>query len=261
MKFSFVSLLTSFAFACAALAPLASGAEDKPLSKADVEAIVKQVIKDNPELVMKVLSDYQEKEELAHISKAAQNLTRMQDKIARDPRAPAIGNPKGDVTVVEFFDYHCGYCKRFYPEIAKLLHDDKNVRVVFKEFPILSPDSDLAARAALAVYNINKAKYFDYHILLMQTNSEFTEAMLTDKAKEVGIDAEAFRKAFHDPEISKDIDRNKVLANNLAITGTPSIIVGTEFMPGAISYEILSQKVQEARDNQTQNKGAEKSAD
>ena len=172
------------------------------------------------------------------------------------PHQANVGNPKGDVTVVEFFDYHCGYCKRFMPEVAQLLKDDKNVRVVFKEFPILSDDSEVASRAALAVYNIDKSKYLDYHILLMQSSDSFTPEVLTANAEKVGISADDFKKAFNDPKLSKDIEDNKKLAQELAITGTPGIVIGTEFMPGAISYDKLKSTVQEVRDGQNLNKGS-----
>ncbi len=257
MKFSFASLLATAAFAYGMLSPLpVSAADDK-----EIEAVVKKYITEHPEVIIKAVQDYQEKMAAEHISEAAQNLVRMQDKIARDPRSPFIGNPNGDVTITEFFDYHCGYCKRFFPELAQLLREDKHVRVVFKEFPILNPDSETAAKAALAVYNIDKSKYFDYHIRLMQSRNDFTDEVLTSAAVQEGINADEFHKALSDPQLQKDIDNNKALAKDLAITGTPGIIVGTEFMPGAISYDALKATVSEVRDNQSLRKGSEKRDD
>jgi len=265
MKFSAASLLLSAAFTCMLAGAPAMSADEKgdaatstPLTKADVEAIVKQVIKDNPEFVMRTLEDYEVKEQATRISKASQNITKLQDKIEHDPRSPSVGNPKGDVTITEFFDYHCGYCKSFFPEIPKLLSQDKNVRIDFKEFPILRDDSANASRAALAVYNIDPSKYFDYHILLMRSTGDFTDEVLTAKAKQLGIDEDVFTKAFHDPALGKDLENNKELASSLAITGTPALLIGNEFMPGAISFDTLKSKVADARDNQKQRSALDK---
>lgn len=254
MKLSLISWVLSVVLISSVCAPIVAHAQEKQLSKEDVEAIVKKVIQDNPDLIMKTLQEYQEKQQLDRVSKSAQNLVAMQDKINHDPSAPSVGNPAGDVTVTEFFDYHCGYCKRFYPEISQLLKEDKNVRVIFREFPILSEDSQTAAKGALAVYSIDKTKYFDYHVLLMQSSGQFTEDSLAETAKKVGIEPETFKKAFNNPEIEKDLQRNKMLAGNLGISGTPSIIIGTQLMPGAVPYSVLKAKVEEARSGKTSDK-------
>jgi protein-disulfide isomerase len=244
MKRSLTSVCAAALLACLpAVAPA-----DSKLGNDDVEAIVKKVIREHPEIIIKSLQDYQQREELKQISEAAQNISKKKEEIQNDPRSPVAGNPDGDITVTEFFDYHCGYCKKFYPEIVRLLKEDRNVRIVFKEFPILSPDSVLAAKAALAVYTIDKSKYFMYHTLLMQTQGEFTETLLVDKAKQLGIDEDTFKKAFEDAALDKDIDRNKALAGDVNISGTPAIIVGSELMPGAMPYDVLKEKIAEARD-------------
>jgi protein-disulfide isomerase len=255
MKRNLLSLLASVAFFSATFASTTTSADDaKPLTKADVEAIVKQVIKDNPDFVLQTLVNYEKREDLAKMAKMALNVKKMQGKIKDDPRAPVIGNPNGDVTVVEFFDYHCGYCKRFMPEITQLLQDDKNVRVVFKEFPILREDSETAARAALAVNQIDKSKYLDYHILLMKTNDDFTDEVLAGRAKQIGIDPDAFKKAFNDPELKKDLANNKALADSVGITGTPGLIIGTQVLPGAVGYDKLKSTIASVRDSQNQQK-------
>jgi protein-disulfide isomerase len=248
MKSLCASLLASAALVMATLAPVAAGADDaKPMSQAEVEAIVKKVIKENPDLIFQTLLDYQQKTAAERMSKATQNLVALQEKISHDTHSPSIGNPNGDVTLIEFFDYHCGYCKRFFPEIPKLLEEDKGVRVIFKEFPILSEDS-----AALAVYSIDPKKYYDYHIELMNSSGKFTEDMLTDAATHIGIDADAFKKAFQDPERKKTIEANRKLADDLGVDATPAIIIGTELLPGAVPYEDLKAKIQEVRDSQKQ---------
>ena len=246
MKFSFASLLISAIVFSTALCATAD-AQDKALTKADVEAIVKKTIEENPELIMNSVRDYQMKQQAATLSKAAKNIVAMKGDLQNNPNSPFAGNPNGDVTIVEFFDYHCHYCKQFYPTVAKLIDDDKNLRVVFKEFPILSEDSALAAKAALAVYSIDKGKYFAYHTALMKSSGAFTMDMLQDKAKEVGIDPDAFKKAMDNADLTKEIDHNKELAQSIGINGTPAIIVGNDLIPGAIEYDALKAKIASAR--------------
>jgi protein-disulfide isomerase len=246
MKFTFTSLLVSAAAMSLVLtAPYANA--QGTLTKSDVEAIVKKVIQDNPELILNSVKEYQMKQQAAMLSKASQNIVAMQGDLKNNPNSPSAGNPNGDVTVVEFFDYHCHYCKQFYPALAKLMDEDKNVRIVFKEFPILSEDSALAAMAALAVYSIDKSKYFAFHTELMKSSGAFTMDMLEAKAKEVGIDPDAFKKAMANPDLNKEIDHNKELAQSIGISGTPGIIVGTELIPGAVEYDALKAKVAAAR--------------
>jgi protein-disulfide isomerase len=246
MKISLAALLVSSA--CTLFAPLGASADDaKPLTHDEVEAVVKQVIHDNPELIIQAVEDYQQKQQMASVSKAAQNIISLQKDLNHDPLSPSIGNPKGDVTLVEFFDYHCGYCKHFFPEIGKLLKDDPNVRIVFKEFPILSEDSETASRAALAVYKIDPSKYFEFHTLLMKSSGTFSQEMLEGKAKEIGISPEELRKAMDDPNISKELERNKTMAQAIDIQGTPGLIIGTSMTPGAVPYDILKEKIADVR--------------
>lgn len=222
-------------------------AANKPLGKSDIEEIVKQTIKDNPALILESVNDYQKKKQAELSSKASQNIISMQDQLKNDPNSPAIGNPTGDVTIIEFFDYHCGYCKQFLPTVTKLLDDDNKLRLVFKEFPILSEDSELAAKAALAVNKIDKNKYMTFHTALMKMSTSFTMETLTATAKEIGIDADTFKKTLSDPSIETELTKNKELAYSLDIHGTPAIIIGTDVVPGAISINELKAKIAATR--------------
>jgi protein-disulfide isomerase len=243
MKLSFVALFAG----CLLLGSVAAHAQEKPLTSAEVEAIVKKVIADNPELIVKSLQAYEAKEHAETLSKATQNIKSSQDDLNHNPDSPSAGNPKGDVTVVEFFDYHCGYCKRFFPALAKLMDEDKQIRIVFKEFPILAEDSATASKAALAVNSIDKKKYLAYHSALMQSSGSFTLDMLTEEANKLGISKAAFEKALKNPGIEKELDHNKELAQALGISGTPVIIVGTQFIPGAVGLDTLKEKIAAAR--------------
>ncbi|MEI7669262.1 MAG: DsbA family protein, partial [Pseudomonadota bacterium] len=146
-------------------------------------------------------------------------------------------------------NYHCGYCKKFFQEVSQLIAEDKNVKIVFREFPILSEDSRLASKAALAVNSIDKNKYLAFHTALMNFRGEFTIESLISQAKELGIDEATFKKAFENPEIDKQIESNRELAKSLDISGTPAIIIDNEIAPGAIPYSQLKEKVENSRIN------------
>lgn len=222
-------------------------ADDKPLTQADVEETVKKVIAQHPELIVKSVQDYQSKEHEEANAKTEEKIALMQNEIKQDKLSPSVGNSKASVTIVEFFDYHCGYCKRFFPSLTQLVNEDKDVRVVFKEFPILTEDSELAAKAALAVNSIDPDKYFAFHTALMKVNGRFDMDVLTDTAKSAGINVTDFKRAMESPDVSKEIERTKSLAASLNISGTPALIIGTQLVPGAIDLDTLKTKVAEAR--------------
>ncbi len=247
MRHSLFALFLSVISALLVCSSTASAA-DQPLTKADVEAIVKQVITDNPELILSSVESYQRKKMAEDTSKASQTILSKKAEMEDDPNSPFVGDPKGDVTLVEFFDYHCGYCKQFLPTVAELASEDKHLKIVFKEFPILAPDSDLAARASLAVYSIDRTKYLAYHTLLMRMSTTFTEDNLMEKAKTVGIGEAAFRKAYNNPDLSKELDKTRELAYSLNIHGTPAIVLGNELIPGVVSINELREKIAALRE-------------
>ena len=247
MKSKFNILFAGIA-ASAMLFSIVSSAQAATADNAEIEVIVKKVIKENPELILKSVQDYQIKKQAEELSKAKENIVAMQGDIKNNPNSPTLGNPKGDVTVVEFFDYHCGHCKNLLNPITKLLDTDKNLKVVFKELPIFGGENSvLAAKAALAVNSVDKTKYFAYHVALMKMTGSFTNDNLTEKAKEIGVDEEEFKKAFADPEIAKEVDHNIELAHLLNINGTPGLIIGDELIPGEIPLDVFKTKIAEVR--------------
>jgi len=142
-------------------------AADEPMSKSDVEGVVKDYLNDHPEVIMDALKKFQEKQRAEAATKATATLKSRKEDILTDKNTPIAGNAKGDVTVVEFFDYHCGYCKKMVPTVTQLLKDDPKLKFSFKELPILSPDSEVAARASIAFSRLAPKKYFEYHTALM----------------------------------------------------------------------------------------------
>jgi protein-disulfide isomerase len=242
MKFSSIAFSV---LAFTALSTMTAYAEE--MTDAQVETIVKKVIAQNPDLIVKSLQSYEAKQHAAAASKSAQYIKNAQNDLKNNANSPAIGNMEGDVTLVEFFDYHCGYCKHFFPTMVNLLNQDKNLKIVFKEFPILADDSTTAARAALAVNHIDKSKYLQFHTALMQSSGAFTMDMVAAKAQALGISKKDLEKAMNDPAVDEELRHNRDVGMALNITGTPTLIVGTEITPGAISMDTLKDKITQAR--------------
>ena len=225
-----------------------SAAEALPAAQQErIEAVVREYILNNPEIVVESLRGYEVKHRQANEDDAKKAIAANRDALERNPTSPVAGNPQGDVTIVEFFDYRCGYCKKALPAVQELLKTDKNVRMVFKEFPILGPDSLTAARTALAVWKIAPAKYLPFHLALMESRGELSEGRVLEIAKKVGVDAEKLEAAKADPEIDAMIGRNHELARTLQINGTPAFVVGGRLVPGAVDVATLRELVEAAR--------------
>ncbi len=215
--------------------------------KSEVEDIVKDVISENPELLMASLKSMEKKMYEKQMAKAAEGLKNYKKELLEDKNSPVAGAKNAKVTIVEFFDYHCGYCKKVAPTMKRVLEEHDDVRIVFKEFPILSPDSHNAARAALAVYSLKPEKYFDFHQMLMEHRAEYSDATLQDFASKLGIDAEDLQKAMKSDAIEDELKQATDLAQKLGIQGTPAIIVGDELIPGAVEYDALEFRIKAAK--------------
>lgn len=212
-----------------------------------VEALVRQYILDHPEVIIESMQNYQIRQQLAEQEAATAALAANRDEIKNDPAAPVAGNPKGDVTVVEFFDYRCAYCKRVLPSVRELLESDKNVRYVFKELPILGPDSMTASHAALAAWSIAPEKYFAFHAALMEARGNLGEEQVLEIAEKVGLDRKKLKDGMAAPEVEKIIQRNLELAQKLRIQGTPAFVVGDALVPGAVDLQQLKDLIATAR--------------
>jgi protein-disulfide isomerase len=222
----------------------------EPLSDAQkqaVESLIRDYIMDHPEVMLESLQAYEVKQRSAQEKAAQKAVADNRDALEADATNPVGGNPKGDVTIVEFFDYRCGYCKKVVPSIQELLKTDHNIRVVFKEFPILGPDSVTAARAALAAWKVAPEKYVPLHVALMEMRGEFSEARVLEAAKKTGIDPEKLKAAMNDPKIQSQLEQNVALAQELQISGTPAFVIGGKVVPGAVDLATLREMVKEAR--------------
>lgn len=242
-----VTGISMIAFSGAAFAQAATPAA--ALSKADVQAIVKETIMNDPEIIMQALEKLRAQKADQAKKDAAVALEKNKVEIYNNPDVPSTGASAADadLTIVEFFDYHCGYCKHFLPELSKVIAGDKKLRVLFMDFPILSEDSVTAAKAAIAVNRIDKSKYFAFHSALMQQNGKFDEKTIMDVAKKVGVKTDALKTEMAKPDIAAVLDKHRSLAEQLGITGTPGLIVGSEVIPGAMSAEELQKAIATAR--------------
>lgn len=219
----------------------------KSMSKEEIEKIVSDYIQNNPKAILDSVAKYQQQASANEDKQAQENTKNKLNEIENDPSSPIAGNPKGDVVIAEFFDYSCGYCKKVFPNFIKLIDEDKNVKVVFKELPILGPNSDLAAHAAIAVHIINPNKYFEFYKAVMGGHINGQES-LNSIAKSLGIDAKAMEAKMKSAEVEKILNTNKELASNIGIHGTPAFVIGGELIPGAADYDTLKGLVAKARE-------------
>lgn len=233
--------------AALAQAPAADTRPFSPEQKRAIEEIVKDYLIANPEVFLEVQQSLEAKMEQIQAERIKAAIAQNARDIYHSADAPVAGNPKGDITVVEFFDYNCGYCKRGFPELAKLIDKDPKVRVVLKELPILSKGSEEAARVALAARL--QGKYWDVHRALLESKGQANEAVALKIAEKLGLDMAKLKKDMDSPEIKAEIERVRELANKMGINGTPHFLVGDRGIAGAPEdlYEQLAKNVTELR--------------
>jgi protein-disulfide isomerase len=223
----------------------ATAADFTPDQRKAIEAIIHDYLVKNPEVMLDALEAAKEKLTKDAHDKAGAALTSRQHEILDDPASPVAGNPKGDVTLVEFFDYRCPYCKQVEPSLEALLGEDRQLRFVYKEMPVLGPVSVVAARVALAARN--QGKYEAFHKAMMNTKGQIDEAAVYKVAGSVGLDMDRLKREMNSPEVQQAIKANLDLAEALEIRGTPGFIIGEEIVPGAVDLGTLKQLIADAR--------------
>jgi protein-disulfide isomerase len=230
----------------ASIAVLPAQAQQAPaMTREQVEQIVREYLIANPEIIVEAIEALEARQKKASLADQRNAVSEHQEQLYRDPDAPVLGNPAGDVTVVEFFDYRCPYCKTVAPTLAQLLNEDSGLKLVLKEFPILGPDSVVAARAALAAQA--QGKYAALHAALLRHRGAFDETVITRLATDAGLDTTRLKTDMAKPEIDAMIERNKALGRALSLTGTPAFVIGEHVVPGAVDFETLKLLVAEAR--------------
>lgn len=221
------------------------GAEFNKKQKEALDAQIHDYIMRHPEVIMESIQAMQQRETLAQERLQAERVAALGDRIERDPNDPIIGNPDGDVTLVEFFDYQCGYCKRMMEPLINFARADGNLRIVLKEFPILGPESMIAARASLASHK--QGKYEAFHLALMGLRGRLTEPAIFQTALEVGLDTEKLLKDMEAPDVTEHLRKTRELGESLSVRGTPAFIIDGTIIPGAMGEDRLADLVAKAR--------------
>lgn len=226
--------------------PLAwAGEVSNGLSKQDVEAIVHQYILAHPEVLMESVQALQAREQVEKQQQAKAALTTRQADLFEDQTSPTAGAVADAVRIVEFFDYRCGFCKRADPTVMALLAKNPNVKVVFKEFPILGPESTLAAKAALAAHR--QGAYLQFHASLMGSNEPVSQTSLESLAGQLQLDLPRFKADMEAPDVHETIERNQQLAQALGISSTPTFVVESELVEGALDEEAFNKMIAKAQ--------------
>lgn len=210
-----------------------------------IERIVHDYLLRNPQVIMDAVEQLEQKRNDEAQAAAKSAMADHRDELLHDPDSPVAGNPNGDVTIVEFFDYRCPYCKQVEPSLAELRKEDRKLRFVYKEFPILGPDSVIASHAALAARKQNK--YQALHDALLAAHGRLDEPTVLQIAADSGLDAKRLKADMGSPEIETIISRNMELAHVLNINGTPGFLIGDQLVPGAVDLNTLKKLVAEAR--------------
>ena len=248
---------TAVALALAALTPaLAQG--DKPPLTPEQEKRVRELVKDyilaNPEIILEAVQTLRRKQEEAQKKAAEEALKTKRADLQGATDLPVAGNPKGDITIVEFMDYRCGYCKSVKPTLDEVVRADGKIRVVLKEFPILGPGSRVASMAAIAAHK--QGKYLAFHNALMAYPNNLTEEVVFALARQVGLDVAKLKDDMKSPEVQALIEKTNKLAQDLGINGTPAFVIGDQIIPGAVNADEMKQRVAAARKSCVEKKEA-----
>ena len=220
-----------------------------PAQRTEIERIIRDYLIKNPEVLQEAIAELEKKQAVADAEKHKTAIKDMADILFNSPRQVVVGNPQGDVTFVEFFDYNCGYCKRALDDMMVLMKADPKLKVVLKEFPVLGPASVDAARVAAAVRMQDKTgkKYLEFHQKLLTGRGQVDRARAIAAAKEVGLDAARIERDMGSDEARATIEESFKLAEKLGLNGTPSYVIGNEVVVGAVGAAVLREKVNQAR--------------
>jgi len=211
----------------------------------EIVSILREALRRDPSILRDAFAAIQEAEERERATAQRTAVAAHRRALFEDPADPVRGNPRGDVTIVEFFDLRCPYCKRLHADMAALLRRDRNLRVVMKDLPILGPQSVVAARALLAAQR--QGRYAELYDALMGLRGEPTEAAIRAEAERLGLDHARLRRDMEDPAIQRRLDANIALARALRIEGTPALVIGETLVPGAVPLAEIERLVAEQR--------------
>lgn len=210
-----------------------------PAERDRVETIVRDYLLRNPEIILEAMKILEQRETAAAEERRQAAIGNLKPTLTASPLTPVFGAENGDVVIIEFFDYQCGYCKRLFPGLSSTMDEDENLTVVFVEFPILGPASLVAARAALAAKK--QDLYMEYHTALMNHEGRLTEEVIFGQAEQLGLDMEQFHADMQGDDITQYLQMTRALADSLGIRGTPSMVIGDNFVGSYVPKEQLVQ--------------------
>ncbi|PST21232.1 disulfide bond formation protein DsbA [Rhizobium sp. JAB6] len=248
MTLSLKSLLTVTAIALtASFATIQPAAALDDQQKKEIGDFIRDYLVEHPEVLLDAQAALEKKQDEARIAQSSQVITENKDAIFNSKDDVAIGNPKGDITVVEFFDYNCTYCRHALGDMDKLLQQDKNVRFVLKEFPILGQDSVAASRVSSAFRLLAPEKYAAFHHKLLSSEGRASEDAAIDVATSLGVSEAAIRAEMAKAPNTATIKATYQLATDLGVNGTPAYVIGNEMVSGAIGLDAIKEKIANVR--------------
>ena len=215
-----------------------------PMTTEQVESIVRSYLLRNPGILLEVSAALQRQQAEASQARAEQAIGTLRGELFDAPSSPVVGNPKGDVTIVEFFDFRCGYCKRAAPVLKEILKTDPGVRVIYKQFPILGPDSLVAARAGLAAHA--QGRYDAFHDALFELEAVDEKSVMAT-AQKLGLDMKRLRADMDSAAVNEEIQANSMMSQPLGVTGTPGFVIGNRVAPGMLDLAAMRQMIADAR--------------
>ncbi len=230
---------------------ISAGAQSiTPAQRGEIETIIREYLLSHPELLQDVMNELEKRQTAAEAEKHRNAVKEHAEAIFNSPRQVTLGNPQGDVAVVEFFDYNCGYCKRAMTDMMDLIKADPKLKFVLKEFPVLGEGSVQAAQVAAAVRMQDKTggkKYLEFHQKMLNSRGQIDKARAMAVAKEVGLDVARIEKDIAGDEVRAQLEESMKLAEALGLNGTPSYVVGADVVVGAVGLKTLKERVNNAR--------------
>jgi protein-disulfide isomerase len=244
------SLAAAFvAMLAIATSPASRADEFSASQRGEVERIVREYLVAHPEVIQEAMAELEKRQSAAESEKHKAAVKQYSQALYASPRQVVLGNPDGNVTFVEFFDYNCGYCKRAMDDMLTLLKDDPKLKVVLKEFPVLGPGSVEAAQVAVAVRMQDKTgkKYLEFHQKLLGGRGQADKARALAVAKDIGLDMGRLDKDLASAEVKATLQESFKLAEALGLNGTPSYVIGDDVVVGAVGLDALKEKVNTSR--------------
>lgn len=243
-----LAVAASIALAAVFAGPATAAAQSfSPVQQQEIDRLIHDYLRQHPEAVMDALKAAQQQADDARMEAAKKMIAAKRDELLHDPNSVVAGNPNGDVTLVEFFDYRCPYCKAIEPSLEALIKEDGNLRVIYKEFPILGPTSVVASRVAIAARR--QGKYTEFHDRMIALKGNIDSDAVMKVAKASGLDLTKLKHDMTAASVAQTIQRNYALADALGIDGTPALVIGDQLTMGAVDIDGLRQLIADARKN------------